>query len=124
MTLIADDMERVIRAISANGLSLGHEAKLQEELGQLMRQAGLPVERELSTESGDRMDYFVARSGLCIEVKANKNWSALAVYRQLERYAADSRVRGLLLLTARAQGLPEYVGGKPARVHALGEAAL
>lgn len=72
----------------------------------------------------DRIDLFFPRSGLAVEIKANKEWSKMQVFRQCERYLKHDVVKGLVLVTAKAQGMPSTVNEKPVSVFYLGANSL
>lgn len=100
------------------------ETRCQDQVAILLECHGVPFEREYRLSSQDIIDFYLPRSGLGIEVKVFKRWSKRAVYRQVERYCGHDQVKGLLLATAKAQGLPIAIAGKPVRVHQLGLSAL
>ena len=86
------------------------EARLQEEIAALLTVEGFTYEREVRLTTTDRIDFMVG--GIGIEVKVQG--SALAVMRQLLRYAEHERVSELILFTTRAQiVVPSELGGKP-----------
>lgn len=72
----------------------------------------------------DIIDFYFPRSKLAAEVKVLKSWSKIEVYRQCERYLKHDDVAGLLLVTAKSQGMPEKVCDKPVRVFYLGANAI
>jgi hypothetical protein len=47
-----------------------------------------------------------------------------AIYRQLERYAAQPQIAALILVTGTAMGLPAAIGGKPVFIVSTGRASL
>lgn len=101
------------------------EKVCQQEIHAFLESKGVPVVREHDFGIGVGVcDFFLPRSGLVIEVKAHKSWAKRAVYRQCERYCRMSEVKGLLLATGKAQGLPSTIAGKPALVYQLGLGAL
>lgn len=103
--------------------SIVDEKLCQEEMDDHLTDLGVEFEREYRLSTGI-VDFFLPRSGLAIEVKAGKRWSKVEVYRQCERYCKDQSVRGILLVTGKAQGMPSDIEGKPVRVLHLGLAYL
>lgn len=97
----------------------------QDQIEGFLKEKGLLFIREHDFGGGVGVcDFFFPRSGIVLEVKAFKTWSKKQVYRQCERYCGHPDVKGLLLATGRAQGLPGTLCGKPTRVYQLGLAAL
>jgi hypothetical protein len=99
------------------------EKRCQSQIQAFLAEKQLPFEREYRLSSGP-IDFYFPRSGLGLEVKANKRWSKREVYRQVERYCSDPAISAVLLATARAQSLPSTIHGKPVAVYLLGSSAL
>jgi hypothetical protein len=92
------------------------EAALQAGIAAALEAAGMPAQREVRlTAHGragrDRIDFLV-NGHIGVEVKVAG--SAADVLRQLQRYAEDDQLSGLVLVTTRAAHatLPMMVGGK------------
>ncbi len=111
----------VIATISRHRIDLSTEKAAQAQIETIFTGAGLPFEREVSLSKEDRPDFFMKTVGLAIEVKM-KGAQKMAIYRQLQRYAAHDEVHGLLLVSNLAMGLPMEIGGKPAWYASLGRA--
>lgn len=107
------------------------EYELQEAIELTLEASGWHFRREFYFTKRDRIDFFVGVgkpvnvmgvsiwSGLGIEVKVKG--AAAEVQRQLARYAQNSFVLGLLLVTTRARHLPpDELHGKPVRVLNIG----
>lgn len=118
-----DRLEALIGLLSRGQFDYADETRCQLMIENFLVECGAVFHREFQLTDGI-VDFFFPRSGLCLEVKASKQWSRRAVYRQCERYCKDERVTGLVLATGRSQGLPELINGKPVRVLALGAAFL
>lgn len=99
---------------------LNSEAELQDQMEQVLVDAGVPFERERRLGPRSRPDFFL--DGVAVEVKIKG--SARAIYRQCERYAGFSEVTEVLLVTNRAMGFPKEINGKPAYFLNLGAAWL
>lgn len=100
------------------------EAVCQQQIGKYLTSFGVVFEPEKVLVGFGRIDFFFPRSGLGLEVKANKQWCKREVFRQMERYAECDSITGLLLATGKMQGLPDTLRGKPARILSLGAAHL
>ena len=83
--------ELTLLALTAQGLSVKHEARLAP---------------------GCRVDMLC--EGVAIEIKRGKP-DRQALIRQLSRYAECPEVRGLIALTERSVDLPAMLCGKPVR---------
>lgn len=90
------------------------ESGLQAALSEALSAAEIPVTREVQLTARDRIDILCGRIG--IEVKTAG--TAIAAYRQCQRYAHSDALDALVLLTTRVDHatLPTTVGGKPLRV--------
>ncbi|MGH6949490.1 MAG: hypothetical protein ACREH4_01345 [Vitreimonas sp.] len=77
------------------------------------------IEREVRLSERDRVDIWV--NGIVIEVKL-QGASKFAVYKQIKRYAEDTRVEALILATNLLMALPPKIEGKPAYLVPLGVA--
>ncbi|WP_196161005.1 hypothetical protein [Reinekea sp. G2M2-21] len=100
------------------------EALCQQQICEFLTTQGVTFEAEFRLDSSNRIDFYFPISKIGLEIKASKKWSKARVYRQVERYCGFPEIRGLILATGRAQGLPSPVNGKPVRVLHLGVAHL
>jgi hypothetical protein len=96
------------------------ETACQEQIADYLDSLKILFEREYSLDTSNRIDFFFPRSGIGLEVKAGKRWSKKEVFRQIERYSSFVEIKGLILATGRAQGLPEVLNDKPVRILSLG----
>lgn len=99
------------------------EKRCQSQMEALFNEKAIPFEREYPLTTGP-IDFYFPRSGLGLEVKANKRWTKREVFRQVERYCQDENIAGVLLATAKAQNLPPRIADKPVYVYLMGMAAL
>lgn len=116
-------LNALIKLIGRQQFNYTDEKVCQEQMESFLATVSVPFYREYRTEAGI-IDFFFPRSGIAAELKASKKWSRMKVYRQCERYCGLKEVKGLLLLTARAQKLPPHIEGKPVKVHNLGISLL
>lgn len=114
-------MDQVIRLLSGKRLSLEDEKRTQSGIAVAFWAAsGLDWAREVPVEGGI-IDFLVdGDTGVEVKLRAR----AADVRRQLQRYARDARLTGLVLVTARPVALPGSIGGKPVAVIDLGRAWL
>jgi len=110
---------RVISVLTGVRFPLSTEKRLQEMICAELARAGIEHEREARAGDGV-IDLLAGEVG--IEVKIDG--SARAIHRQLRRYAMDSRIGWLILVTNRTIRLPERIEGKPATVFSLGRGWL
>lgn len=100
--------------------SLTDEKRLQQEIFEHFISIGYKIQREVSLSPKDRVDFMI--DGLVIEVKVKG--SAVATLNQVERYAAISEVKELILLTTKNHGFPSQINGKPVAIVRLGSSWL
>lgn len=91
-------------------LPLHDEKQAQAALHQHLTEHGIEHDREVRLSDQDVVDFMV--DGTAVELKLKG--SRMAIYRQIERYAQHDSVKAIILLTARAMGLPPEINGKPA----------
>lgn len=111
----------IVEILTERRFHYADEDQLQAGLAAALRDAGFEVEREVRLDGRSRIDLLV--EGVGIEVKVAGK--ADAVRRQVDRYLADDRIEGLVLVTTRARHwLPPKINGKPVRVVSLQAAGL
>ncbi len=113
----------ICRVIAAGRYDLSNELAVQAGIDDLLvaafgREA---VEREKVLGPGDRPDFVIG--GVVVEVKV-RGARKVAIWKQLNRYAAHQAVTDLVLVTNLSMGLPAAVDGKPAWYVSLGRAWL
>ncbi|WP_194591721.1 hypothetical protein, partial [Vibrio anguillarum] len=87
--------------------SLSDEVAAQDDIEKVLIKHGISYEREKHLSDTDIVDFFLPESGVAIEVKAAKEWSKTRVHAQCERYCQHENVKGIVLATAKMQGLPK-----------------
>lgn len=92
---------------------LTDEKVLQIKIQEAFLLNDLKCEREKRLSETDVIDFFFADTGIGVEIKVKKKLSAMAIYRQLERYAKNDDIKALVLVTGKAMGLPSEIEGKP-----------
>lgn len=117
-------MEILMTVLSQKAFDYIDETACQNQMERYLESLGVQFRREYSLSPGSRVDFYFPNSGIGLEVKANKNWGKMRVYRQLERYAESNEINGLILATGKAQSLPDQINGKPVMIHNLGVAHL
>lgn len=110
-----EHIEKVAASIASVRYTWTCEADLQDAMSIVLTEDGIPHEREVRLDARSRIDLLTAQ-GLGIEIKVAGTGDQHV--RQLRRYAAHDRVRGLLLVTTRrTPTMPGVMHGIP--VHAL-----
>lgn len=99
-----------------------NEARLQEQIADLLTERGIGFAREVRLSAEDRIDFLVGAVGIEVKTKGSRH----AVLRQLARYAAHERIQSLWLATTRWQlgDMPRSLGAKPLGVLPLYRGAL
>jgi hypothetical protein len=115
--------EFVVALIHGNRITLSNEKAAQAEINELLTMAGYEFTREKRLSPRDTPDFFIAESGLAIEIKM-KGAGRMDIFRQLSRYAKHDEVKAILLATNVSMGLPPEIEGKPAYFASLGRAWL
>ncbi len=113
--------ERIVQAISKWTYDLSDEIRAQDQIEGALKSDGINFDREVRLSGEDRID-FLCESGVGIEVKLKGQ--ARAIFRQIQRYAASSRVQQIMLVTNRTMGMPKTVCGKRVVVMSLGRTLL
>lgn len=105
----------VIELLRGARFAFSSEKQLQQGIAQLLESNGVAFTREFRFSPRDRVDFFLA-SGVALEVKIAGSVSQL--FEQVQRYAADARVSGIVIVASRSkfQQIPSEVGGKPVEV--------
>jgi hypothetical protein len=94
------DVARMLReAFARRRFGIQTELQLQDHLAAVLTELGWSFKRECSLTQSDRVDFFVERLGVAIEVKIS---GALHNHlRQMHRYAGSPFVKELVLLCLR-----------------------
>ncbi|WP_182038794.1 SNF2-related protein [Vibrio alginolyticus] len=103
---------------------LGDETASQDDIEKVLIANNIAYEREKHLSPQDIVDFFLPESGVAIEVKAAKSWSKTQVHAQCERYCQHDEVKSILLATAKMQGLPKFIAGKPTKVFQMSMTAI
>jgi hypothetical protein len=114
-------VQDVIRLIHSLRMPLSDETAYQSALSEILTKAGIEHTREHRLGPKERPDFFLP-DGTVIEVKLKG--SARRIYDQCARYCGYAEVKGLLLATNRAMGMPAEILGKPIWYASLGRAWL
>lgn len=101
----------VARLVAKTRISVSTEKAMQADLEHLLTAAAIPFLREHRLSDTDIPDFIVG-DGVVLECKL-RGARKLLIFRQLERYAAHSRVKALVLVSNVSMGLPEFIDGKP-----------
>lgn len=117
---VGPSAQEVTALLRRTRMRVGNEAALQQSIEDALATAGYTYEREARLSAADRIDFLVG--GVGIEAKAR--YAKRAIYRQLERYAAQPQIAALILVTGTAMGLPAEIGGKPVFIVSTGSTSL
>lgn len=115
------DAKQLATFLRAARYRIGTEALLHDDVELHLKAGCIAYDREHRLGPGERLDFLVAGSiALELKIRAQRK----SIYRQLERYARHDAVKGLVLVTASALGMPKAIEGKPIYVVQLGLTAL
>ena len=87
------------------------EYDLQNEISNLLSDAGISFQKEYRLGKGSRVD-FLTSSGVAIEVKKGKP-NRLSVINQLQKYAEFDEVKSIILIIETSLTVPKEINGKP-----------
>ncbi|WP_421849838.1 hypothetical protein [Oricola sp.] len=110
---IASDLERF-------RVSLRAEKATQADIARCLDTIGRAYQREVRLDAKNVIDFLVDGIGIEVKLKGVKR----NVLRQCRRYCAFEEIRGLILFTNLAMGLPADLHGKPVMVVSAGRAHL
>lgn len=88
------------------------ELELQDKIEQLLKNNAADYIREFILTKKDRPDFYI-ENGIVIEVKVDGSIGLVTA--QLRRYAAEDRVKEIILVTTKSRHkpcLPEFINGK------------
>ncbi|WP_416358181.1 hypothetical protein ACLNGM_09845 [Aureimonas phyllosphaerae] len=110
-------LDRILAALRSRRMPVDTEARLQAEIGAALVAAEIPATAEHRLDQRNRIDFFA--DGIGIEAKIGGG--RLAVWRQLERYAAFPDITALVLVgTVAVPAHLSICGGKPFRHVSVG----
>ena len=109
---VVNESQTIIAHLRTLRLPVGDESSLQSAVWREIQALGIACSREHRFDKCDRVDFLTA-GGLAIELKVDGTRNA--AMRQLMRYAEQSAVESLLLITSRSRhlGMPATLRGKP-----------
>lgn len=111
--------ERVVALLVDRVYRAPRERDLQDGIEHVLGSRGFRVEREFRLSARDRPDFLVEG---CVAVEVKMRASGSAVLSQLARYAADRRVKAIVVATPRLSplaGMPPEILAVPVRGAAL-----
>ncbi len=111
--------ERVVALLVDRVYRAPRERDLQDGIEYVLGGSGFRVEREFRLSARDRPDFLIEG---CVAVEVKMRASGSAVLSQLARYAADRRVKAIVVATPRLSslsGMPAEILGVPVRNAAL-----
>lgn len=115
-------MRKVLTALQGQRIPLEDEKRAHHEIERVLVESELflRVDREVRLANGV-IDFMVDwNTGIEVKLKGNSG----ATQRQLRRYLEDEDVGSIVLVTAKAIGLPSLIRGKPVAVVDLAKAWL
>lgn len=90
---------------------IAEEYELQNMIADNLLRDGISFQREYRLGPRNRIDFLI-EGGIGLEVKKRKP-NRLQVISQLERYAANDKIKAIVLVIERSMDLPREVNGKP-----------
>lgn len=105
-------MEHIIKALSQIRINpVSDEYVLQAVIASELCLSKIKFKREYKLGSRNRVD-FITGDGFVIEVKKGKP-NKTQVIKQLHRYAAFDKVKGIILVVEKNLDVPKEINGKP-----------
>jgi len=121
MTDLTPQLDAIAAALTARRMSVNTESQLQAEIGAALAAAGIKATAEHRLAPASRIDFLAGAIGIEAKIKGSR----LAVWRQLERYAAFEAIHALVLVgTVVMPAGIDSCGGKPFRFVSIGKGWL
>lgn len=117
---MSESLQKIMAALATRRFPLEDEKRTQAAIAEALGSAEIDHRREQPIAGG--VIDFVALGDVGIEVKIKGQ--PASIRRQLEAYAAEPTLAGLLLVTSKAVALPAEMKGKPVAQLHLGRAWL
>lgn len=116
-----EQYQLLMKILSRYPFSVQNEILCQNGIEQVLKQHGVPYEREVVLGKHGTIDFVVANTiGLEVKIKAQR----MPVYRQCVRYCKSGTLHRLLLATMHPLCLPPEIEGVPADVVSMASAQL
>jgi len=106
-------IDNLFKMITSSPIMVTTEKEVQSELEGLLIKNSISNQREFKLSDKDIPD-FMLDDGTIIEVKIKG--PKRSIYRQIERYAKDDKVKTIVLITNRSLGFPSEINSKPCYV--------
>src|SRR5574337_1540931 len=97
--------EKLVQMLRLCRFDLSSEKRLQSGMEEALQRLGVDFEREKRLSAQDIPDFLVT-GGIAIECKMRNKAKKMAVYTQLQRYAAHPEVTSIVLAPNMSMGLP------------------
>jgi hypothetical protein len=114
------DIITIAQLLKGKRLGLQTEKALQQEIEQVLNNAGVNYQREFALSKGSIIDFMIEGVGIEVKLKA----SPTAIFKQLLRYCQFEEVKAIILVTNKIIKLPATINKKPTLVINLGQAWL
>lgn len=113
-------MHQVIEVLRGKRFPLEDEKNTQAAIDGVLREKFADVQREVPV-TGGIIDFMIDHViGIEIKLKGQR----AAIQRQVRRYAADKRIRGIIIVTAKPVSMETQIAGVPIMEISLGSAWL
>ena len=109
-------LNAVVETLAVISFDSHVESDMQRAIADHLHWASIVFGREHRFNARDRVDFFLPDEGIAIECKVSGG--SAEMIRQLDRYARQESVRGLILVTTKVQHramLPPTLQEKPTR---------
>lgn len=115
------DAQVVLKLLHSAKIPYSTESEMQGAIEHFLTEEQVPFEREFRFTNKDIVDFFIDGS---IAVECKTKGQAMAIYRQVQRYAVYEVVKAVVLFTSIHMNLPPTINDKPAFVIKAGRAWL
>lgn len=116
---MTDSLQRLFSALATRRFPLEDEKRTQAAIAEALEDAAIEQKREQPI-AGGVIDFVALGIGIEVKIKGQP----ASIRRQLEAYAAEPSIAGLLLVTSKPVALPAEMKGKPVAQLHLGRAWL
>ena len=115
-------LEMIQLAFKNKKFNLANEKILQKNISLAFDEKNISYKKEVRLDNQNIVDFMI--DSLAIEIKIKTKLSTLSIYRQLERYCTNDKVKAILLITSKNISIPNMIKGKEVYVLPLSRTQL
>lgn len=102
-------IQKIAELLSQVRFTFGNEKTFQDQIAQVLADAGYDLRREVKLSDAERVDFMLGSIALELKLKGSED----VHLRQLQRYARIEAVTAVCLVSPKVRYLPKELAGKP-----------